>query len=663
MQLKVLEEKQKLADRQHHEKELQLKEKHRVENELIERKLSMLKEFEEGGVDIEDVEEEKSVEKVTSWLNNTDQRNSNANPQNNFVAEGNLPTTGTSVDPATIEIRPQLSSTKNHIDCLPTNNNQNIKANTQIHKPNVSPNVAFKSTECHSRSFDSSIIAARHVIGKKLPLFDGNPLQWPTFLSQFENSTKICQLTDSENLIRLEALKGDAHKAVEKLLYMPENVSSIIEILRKIFGRPEYIINSLLEDIRSEQKPKYEAFDSIIAYSLQVNNLCATMKTASMSDHLWNPMLIQELVDKLPSQLRFDWAIYKSQIQTPVSLETFNNWFESRAVSLTAVLSKPPQLSKFSKSSKGYVNLHESSEEKFCVICLEQCKGIPLCPKFIKASYSEKWGFVKMHNACRICLKIHKGRCSSGKRCEIAECPFKHHTLLHKPIQQDVQQQADPEHEEEVNFHNEASSSTLFKVVPVCLYGKDNRAISTYAFLDEGSSITLIDKSVADELHLTGTRQPLCLRWTRNQTVTDYESRKVSVAIGTVCGNKRFDVRTIQNLKLPHQSMNVLELQFKYPHLKGIPVKSFTNVQPRILIGLDNVQLCSTNKIKAGRTDEPIAAKTVLGWSIYGNTLSSESMNYNLHICECEELSKTVKHFISFDNLIVKDACQLTKKD
>lgn len=163
--------------------------------------------------------------------------------------------------------------------------------------------------------------------------------------------------------------------------YIPENVSSIIEILGKVFGRPEFIINSLLESIRSEAKPKFDVFDSIIAYSLQVNNLCATMKSCMMSDQLWNLMLIQELVEKLATH-------YKSSL-TSVKLEVFNNWLESKAVSLTSVLSRPPQLSKISKVSKAYLNIHSSADDlKFCVMCLKECRDVPSCPKFTEADYN-----------------------------------------------------------------------------------------------------------------------------------------------------------------------------------------------------------------------------------------------------------------------------------
>lgn len=683
MHMKIIAEKQKLMERQQQEIELRMKEKHRQENELIEMKLSLLKESDEP-VLLDVGEEEKPKEKVTGWLSSEQHR------QDESVGKPPLSST-------TIPVKSQLNgaSQEQNAEEPPLSSTSNPLQSPNLHQTGASQSTNFpkkatfsdnvptnpgpesfehsrqtnskatqKQEETKSPLLDYSVIAARHVIGKKLPPFHGDPLSWPIFLSQFETSTKVCHITDAENLLRLaEALKGDAHKAVEKLLYMPENVPSIIDILRRTFGRPEFIVNSILESIRSEPKPKYEVFDSIIAFSLQVNNLYSTIKNCGMSNDLGLSLMI-ELVEKLPTPMKFDWAIYKSSMAY-VNLEVFNRWLESKATSLTAVLSRPPQLSKYTKPTKGYVNLHANIEGRSCVICLKECAEVPACPTFTTASYSEKWRLVKTHNICRICLKKHQGRCHSAKKCEVNDCPYKHNTLLHKPAEND-----DTPIEsliESTNIHNDVSTKTLFKVIPVNLFGK-NRTISTYAFLDEGSSVTLLDHSIATELQLTGSVHPLCIRWTNNHTVTDIESRKVSVSIGSISDRyKRFalnNVRTIQNLKLPMQSLDVEELKSSYPHLRNVPINSYFNVEPGILIGLDNVRLCSSNKYRTGKLNEPVAAKTALGWSIYGMTSkSSGKSEINLHICECEQLSNAVKNFISFDNINVKDDYPFTKND
>lgn len=66
----------------------------------------------------------------------------------------------------------------------------------------------------------SSQIATRQAIPKDLPGFSGDPVEWPTFISMYENSTSAAGFTDIENMLRLQkALKGKALDLVsDKLL-------------------------------------------------------------------------------------------------------------------------------------------------------------------------------------------------------------------------------------------------------------------------------------------------------------------------------------------------------------------------------------------------------------------------------------------------------------
>ena len=76
--------------------------------------------------------------------------------------------------------------------------------------------------------------------------------------------------------------------------------------------------------------------------------------------------------------------------------------------------------------------------------------------------------------------------------------------------------------------------------------------------------------------------------------------------------------RTFSKLDLPKQSLRFSELARRFPYLKGLPIEEYKNAIPKILIGNDNAQVTSTLKIRDGQPGEPIAAKTRLGWTVYG---------------------------------------------
>lgn len=159
----------------------------------------------------------------------------------------------------------------------------------------------------------------------------------------------------------------------------------------------------------------------------------------------------------------------------------------------------------------------------------------------------------------------------------------------------------------------------MFRYVPVKLHGA-GKHIQCYAFLDDGSAVTLIDRQIADYLELPGEVEPLFLRWTGGTHRYEANSQIVSVQISG-CEGTSFhldDVRTVEELQLPYQSMDIADLQKKHPYLVGLPINSYHKVRPRILIGMKHANVTLVRDCLEGKPGEPIAVKTNLGWSVCG---------------------------------------------
>ncbi|XP_055629715.1 uncharacterized protein F13E9.13, mitochondrial isoform X2 [Toxorhynchites rutilus septentrionalis] len=78
------------------------------------------------------------------------------------------------------------------------------------------------------------------------------------------------------------------------------------------------------------------------------------------------------------------------------------------------------------------------------------------------------------------------------------------------------------------------------------------------------------------------------------------------------------NIRTVKQLKLPSQMMNYENSCETHCSLRGLPLRSYSNAVPRLLIGVDNVNLTSALKVRESGDKGLIAVKTRLGWSIYG---------------------------------------------
>ena len=245
---------------------------------------------------------------------------------------------------------------------------------------------------------------ARFAVPKELPAFTGKPEEWPAFLSSFENSTRVCGYSNAENLLRLQqAVKGKARECVSSLLLIPSLVPDVIDILKTIFGRPEHIINSLLAKIRASGQVNEKKLDTLISFSLEVKNLVATMEASDLDAHLNNPLLLSELVNRLPPNLGLEWAIASRKVQG-VNLTHFSVWLYEYAVAASSLINFAPDTSKDEKKKPHRVGLHEepksvennTSNARKCAMCNEG-HLITVCEKFKGLKYNEKWDLVKKH--------------------------------------------------------------------------------------------------------------------------------------------------------------------------------------------------------------------------------------------------------------------------
>ncbi|XP_074029085.1 uncharacterized protein [Leptinotarsa decemlineata] len=404
--------------------------------------------------------------------------------------------------------------------------------------------------------------AARRSTPSELPPFSGNSYDWPLFISSFERSTELCGFDNNENLLRLQkSLKGTAKCAVSSFLMLPECVPQIISTLKMLFGRPDQILETYINSIRRQAPPKQEKLETLVEFALAVKNLCVTLQVSKMTEYLNNPMLMHELLDKLPSQMKVNWALHRSTLKKCDGLIDFADWMYNLATNVCAAL---PTLAIAGRTKQNHhneqTNIHSSesalrndvqSHDKIirCKVCSKTCRYISDCKQFQEYSINDKWKVVKDLKLCRLCLKRHGFPCKYPVKCNENNCQRKHHPLLHKNfenVQQNSSSQSNGNIRSEVNvYHQNSSLSVRFRILPVTLKNGD-KEVTTFAFLDEGSSISMVDEDIAKDLDIQGETEPLCLKWTGEQNRIEKNSRKVLLSImGNFTGARLFNNRSV----------------------------------------------------------------------------------------------------------------------
>ncbi|XP_055633645.1 uncharacterized protein LOC129773987 [Toxorhynchites rutilus septentrionalis] len=272
----------------------------------------------------------------------------------------------------------------------------------------------------------------------------------------------------------------------------------------------------------------------------------------------------------MPADQKLMWAGYKRG-RAVVDLKTFSDYMTGvmQDASSVVLYESDPRKNTAREKSNVYVNSHKADETATTTTTQ------------LKTTRS------RALTLCQICLYGHGRRaCRISSKCNVNGCQFKHHPLLHGKATTPVTQLAN------INTNRPQDSGVLFRILPVTLYGKSGQ-VNTFAFLDEGSSLTLVEGGLVAQLGIAGDSQPLFLRWTGNTSREEKNSKTVTIIVSGLdpqCHYQLVNARTVQNLDLPMQSFDVERATKRFAHLRQLPIQSYHNARPAILIGFFAVE-------------------------------------------------------------------------
>lgn len=213
--------------------------------------------------------------------------------------------------------------------------------------------------------------------------------------------------------------------------------------------------------------------------------------------------------------------------------------------------------------------------------------------------------------------------------------------------------------------HHFAKSFSLFRYVPVTIRG-NGREVNIFAFLDEGSTSTLLEAGRAEQLGIDGPSETLWLSWTEQISREEKESRKICVTVSGTGLKQKYtidNVLPVGDMELPQQSFCYRSMSEQFPHLKGLPIASYTNVAPRMIIELEHVRLLTTLKLREGKDHDLVAVKTRLGWCVYGRNSMGEDMSCQVNIHYNETISNQALHEMMKQFFFIDESTVTNKLD
>lgn len=536
-------------------------------------------------------------------------------------------------------------------ETMPTDttwNRQPVFESNPTRDPVPTPAVSPEMTEVLSQAFKA--LQNRHV--RELPTFSGNIMDWPIFENEFKTSTAEFKLNDRDNLRRLNsALQGKARKTVEALLSSAENVDLIMRMLKSNFGRTEWVVANRLDVLRNLEYVKDGNIESFRFFYNAVVGTAVALKNVGAEMYLMNPELIAHLAEKLPNFSKQMWIRHKADLLRKgelIDFQAFSRWLEdemeNQLASMNPIVASRKQTPN-SKPKQPVLNVNNDDEEMKCPLCsANDHLSLAKCEKFRKFSVEQRRSAARSCKVCYVCLKSDHNRqkCQSNKTCSI--CDKNHHELVHSddvPRQLPRKSDCKSQSAEDLCHVNAKSSNTLLRIGKVKIQS-ENGVHEVFALFDEGSSISMIDASLAATMGLTGPVQPVIYRWTNGITHKDDDSMTLSFGISGPSKQSKWyqlnNVRTIKGINLPSVNLDLEKIKQMYPLLDDDKLEAIQGAVPRILIGSNNAGLIVPLKTVQYSVRGLQLTRCHLGWTIHGeieptNTGSAEQF----HILMCSE--------------------------
>lgn len=466
-----------------------------------------------------------------------------------------------------------------------------------------------------------------------------------------------------------------AYQVAKRYVNDPTPYTSAMQALQQRYGQPRQLVQGELKAILNSPTIKLGDAQAFEDFSSAVNTLVgmlSNMDGPSQSE-LRCGSHVDTLLCKLPPNYRDSFAEYclargiiRSGSDQTYTLPDLAEWLErkSQAIQISRRATetglpesaraegKEQKSAKFQKAKPATVYLSNEQEAQeprlncnsptddpiaaqsstkkrerfkpYCPYCSNQEHYLSTCTAFAKLNATERAAWIKEKGKCWRCGRGHKPEtCTLKKPC--STCNEQHLLVLHEvalTVNQSILTVNTPSSKVYVGQASH-SGRVMLKVVPVKLhYGK--KTLDTHAVLDDGSERTIILPSAAQHLGLQEEEEILPLRTIR-QDVVELRGASVSFEVSAFATpqvkhhiHRAF---TANELSLAEQSCLGESLKKRYGHLRGIPLQTFSKVQPMLLIGSDHPHLITpTQPIRMGPPGGPIAVCTQLGWAMQGPT-------------------------------------------
>ena len=592
-----------------------------------------------------------------------------------------------------------LKVEKDYTDAL-TAANQWIKS-CQVKQDEPTDTKAKEKQEKQSTqsTLSAEVVSALHLPKLELFVYDGNPLQYYPFFTVFDETVDSVALTGAAKLSRLISYtSGDAREAIDSYLIIggEKGYQLARRTMKERFGNDLIISRAIIDSLSSSSPVKTATELRKLADELSRSSLVLTR--LGTVQEVESQRFIASVVDRLQPFRKQRWrklALEKKKkdkqypgfaqlvdfvcgeadtAEDPVYGDSGLLKFGSAGFKQSSGNAGFKQSSgnagfKQSSSNAGFKQLSSSQPRSSQSTTLATSEGRPVrlcafcnenhrlfwCTAFKSLKPEQRFDYVVAKKLCENCLLDNHDveQCFRPSMCGVDGCSQKHSKLIHEckvssaSVNSVQSAQDEPSNIQLTTTFTQSHSQVCIPVVEV----RVNNMCDSAALLDSCSTTTFCTEKLVDELGLSG----VPVAYQLSTLTSENQSRNTKVIptmfVESKCEGHSFRLSNVFVIDHIPSCESQVEVG-KYEHLSDIDVVASSG-RVDILIGQDNAEALVPLEVRRGRLGEPYAIKTVLGWSLHGNT---DSQADKCGLVRAGRVStRVVSNFIQSDVMLDRD--------
>ena len=183
------------------------------------------------------------------------------------------------------------------------------------------------------------------------------------------------------------------------------------------------------------------------------------------------------------------------------------------------------------------------------------------------------------------------------------------------------------------------------RVLPVKVRSHDtNKTVETYALLDNGSDVSLCDKSLASELGVQGDTKTFYLT-TQEKEDSPNVGQEISLTVEALDGTDHVEVNRLWTVDKLNASSRSIPSEYdarKWPHLYDIELPSISEREVKLIIGSNAPEAFWVFDERRGKQGEPYAIRSPLSWILMGpmDRVEIEECHHNVNFVRFAENPK-----------------------